>query len=93
MDGEDTSPNSTTLSLRGPVYKAIIQVEGIRTLALADFGAQVTLIRCQMLPKIKEKQNCSLEQCYFCNRTLEQQLVGAGGKPLGAASVVALNLR
>ena len=41
-DGEDTSPNSTTLSLKGPVYKAIVQVEGIWTQALVDFGAQVT---------------------------------------------------
>ena len=46
-----------------------------------------------MLPKIKEKQNWSLEQCHFCNRTLEQQLVRADGKPLGAESVVALKLR
>ena len=30
-NGEDTSPNSTTLSLRGPVYKAIVHVEGIQT--------------------------------------------------------------
>ena len=92
-DGEDTSPNCTTLSLRGPVCKAIVQVERIWTQTLVDFGAQVILIRCQMLPKIKEKQNWSLEQCHSCNRTLEQQLVGAGGKSLGAASVVALNLR
>ena len=55
-DGEDTSPNSTTLSLRGPVCKAIVQVEGIRTQALVDFGPQATLIRCQMLPKIKENK-------------------------------------
>ena len=41
MDGEDTSSNSTTLSLRGPVYKVIVQVEGIQTRALVDFGAQV----------------------------------------------------
>ena len=46
-----------------------------------------------MLPKIKEKQNWPLEQCHSCNRTLEQQLVEAGEKPLGAESVVALNLR
>ena len=68
-------------------------MEEIRTQALVDFGAHVILIRCQMLPKIKEKQNWSLEQCHSCNRTLEKQLVGASGKLLGAESVVALHLR
>ena len=46
-----------------------------------------------MLPKIKEKQNWSLEQCHSHNWTLEQQPVGAGRKPLGAESVVALNIQ
>ena len=45
-----------------------------------------------MLPKIKEKQNWSIEQCHSRNRTLEQPLVG-GGKPLGTESVVALNIQ
>ena len=35
--------------------KAIVQVEGIRTQALVDFGAQIILIRHQMLPKILRK--------------------------------------
>ena len=46
----------TILSLRGPAYKIIVQVEGIRTQALVDLGAQVTLIRHQMLPKLKENK-------------------------------------
>ena len=35
-NGEDTSPSSTT-SLRGPVYKAIVQVEGMCTQTLVDW--------------------------------------------------------
>ena len=46
-----------------------------------------------MLPKLKEKQNWSVEQCYSHSRTLEQQPVGAGGKLLGAQSVVALSIQ
>ena len=36
-DGEE-SLNITTLSLRGPIYKARVQVEGIRIQGLVDFG-------------------------------------------------------
>ena len=37
---EDDSESSTsTLCLRGPPYKVIVQVEGVRTRALIDFGA------------------------------------------------------
>ena len=68
-------------------------MEGIRSRALVDFGAQLTLIRHQMLPKIMEKQNWSIEHCHSCNRTLEQQPVGAGRKPSGAESVVTLNIQ
>ena len=30
-DREDTSPNSTTLSLKGPAYKAVVQVQGVHS--------------------------------------------------------------
>ena len=80
---DDSASNANTLCLRGPAYKVIVQVEGVRTRALIDFGAQVTLIRSQMLPKIKEKCGWTIEECHSRNRPLEQQPVGAGGKPLG----------
>ena len=92
-EGDSASPSNTSVSLKGPAYKAIVQAEGIRTRALVDFGAQVTLVRRQMLPKIKEKQGWSIDQCHARNRTIEQQPVGAGGKPLGAESVVSLNIQ
>ena len=93
LTAEDDSVSSThTLCLRGPAYKVIVQVEGVRTRALIDFGAQVTLVRSQMLPKMKEKSSWTIEECHSHNRPLEQQPVGAGGEPLGAESVVALNV-
>ena len=65
------------LSLRGPAYKVIVQVEGIRTQALIDFKAQVTLIRSQMLPMIRKKQGWSLKSVtpatgYLSDSQLEQ---------------------
>ena len=45
-----------------------------------------------MLPKIKEKHGWTIEECHSRNKPLEQQPVGAGGEPLGAEAVVALNV-
>ena len=56
-DGEVTSPSSTTL-----MYFKRSCVQGYSPSgrnpprALADFGAQVTLIRCQMLPKLRKNK-------------------------------------
>ena len=44
VTAEDDSAD--TLCLRGPAYKVIVQVEGVRTRALIDFGAQVTFRCC-----------------------------------------------
>ena len=46
-----------------------------------------------MLPKIREKCGWILKECHFRNRPLEQQPIGAGGKPLGEEPVVALNVQ
>lgn len=87
--GNNTTPSNIKLSLRGPTYKVIVQVEGIHTWALIDFGAQV---RRQMLLIIRKKKGWSIQGCHSHNRVLEQQPVGAGGKPLGAESVVVLSI-
>ena len=89
---DDSGSSTDTSHLRGPAYKVIVQVEGVRTRALIDFGAQVTLVRSQMLLKIKEKCGWTIEECHSRNKPLEQQPVGAGGEPLGAEAVVALNV-
>ena len=84
---------TNVLSLRGFAYKVVVQVEGVRTRALIDSGAQVTLVRSQMLPRIKEKRGWSIEKCHSHNRPLEQQPIGAAGEPLGADSMVVLNIQ
>ena len=75
---------------RGPVYKVNIEVEGVRTRALLDHGAQVSLLRSQLLPVVKEKQGWTLDQCHRRNLKLDQQPVGAEGRPLGATGIVQL---
>ena len=78
---------------RGPVYKVDVKVEGVQTRALLDHGAQVSLLRLQMLPMIKDKKQWSLEQCHSKNRALDQQPVAAEGNALGAVAVVQLQVR
>lgn len=46
-----------------------------------------------MLPRIKEKHGWFIEECHSHNRPLEQQLIGAAGEPLGADSMVVLNIQ
>ena len=78
---------------RGPVYKVDVEVKGVWTRALLDHGAQVSLLRLQMLPMIKDKKQWSLEQCHSKNRALDQQPVGAEGNALGAVAVLQLQVR
>ena len=80
----------TTVAARGPTYKVDIVVDGVRTRALLDHGAQVSLARKQLLPVIKERNEWSVEQCQARNLMLAGQLRGAGGHDLGAEGIVAL---
>ena len=50
----DQQLKETTVAARGPTYKVDIVVDGVRTRALLDHGAQVSLARKQLLPVIKE---------------------------------------
>jgi len=80
------------VAMKGPTYKIDIVVDGIRTRALLDSGAQVSLARQQLLPHIKQKNNWSLEQCRQRNLKLDGQPLGAGGESLGAKGVVSLQV-
>ena len=81
------------VSRKGPTYQVKVEVEGVGTMALLDHGAQVSLVREQLLPHIREKQGWTLEQCHSRNLPLDNQPVGAGGKPLGVTAVVLLTIR
>ena len=59
---------------RGPVYKVDVEIEvQKKTRALLDHGAQVSLIRKQMLPQIQEDRGWTKEQCHSKNLVLSQQ--------------------
>ena len=55
-----------------------------------DNGSQVTLVRSELLPKVKEYNGWTLEQCHQRNRPMETQPIEASGQELGATSVVAI---
>ena len=78
---------------KGSTYQVKVEVEGVGTMALLDHGAQVSLVRKQLLPHIREKQGWTLEQCHSRNLPLDNQPFGAGGKPLGVTAVVLLTIR
>ena len=88
-----TESNCTASQQRGPVYKVNVELEGVRTRALLDHGAQVSLLRSQLLPVVKEKKGWTLDQCHLRNLKLDQQPVGAEGRPLGAVAMVQLQVK
>ena len=54
VDSKDKSENKDKSVLVGPTYKIEVTAEGVRTRALLDHGAQVTIVRRQLLGKIKK---------------------------------------
>ena len=48
----DDETGSTKVPRRGPTYKVKVNVEGVRTRALLDHGAQVSIVRRQLLSHI-----------------------------------------
>lgn len=89
----DNHTSVRIVSRRGPTYQVRVEIEGVGTRALLDHGAQVSLVRKQLLPYIREKQGWTLEQCRSRNLPLDSQPVGAGGEPLGVTAVVLLTIR
>ena len=69
-----------SLNIRGPTNKAGVIVEGVKVRALLDHRAQVSLVSKELLPKIRERNKWTLEECHDRNCKLERQLTGAGGK-------------
>ena len=75
-------------AIRGPTYKADVIVDGVRVRASLDHGARVSLVCKELLPKIRERNRWTLEQCHDKNCELEGQPTGAGGHELEATAVV-----
>ena len=62
-----TMTSNKSLNIRGPTYKAGVIVEGVKVRALLDHGAQVSLVHKELLPKIKERNGWTLEECHDRN--------------------------
>ena len=55
-----------------------------------DNGSQVTLVRAELLPRVREHNGWNLEQCHQKNLPIKAQPIGASGQELGATSIVAI---
>jgi len=78
--------------MRGPSYKIDVLVDNVKVRALLDHGAQVSLVRGELLPKIQERNHWTVEECHARNCELEGQPTGAGGQTLGATAAVMLQV-
>ena len=80
------------VSITGPTYKVDVTVEGLKTRALIDNGSQVSLVRSEMLLRLKELNNWTREDCQKRTHQMVSQPVGAGGQALGARKVVVISV-
>ena len=77
---------------RGPTYKAEITVDKVKTRALLDHGAQVSIARRELLPKVRGTQGWTKEQYQTRNLKLDRQPIGANGTELGVVALVKLEV-
>jgi len=77
----------------GPVYKADVTIDGVKSQALLDHRSQITIVQRQMLPLVKEKHGWSLEICLNKLKPLESFPTGAFGQKLNAKGIVMMNIR
>ena len=80
------------ISNTGPTYKVDVNVEGLKSRALVDNGSQISLVRTEMLPKLKELNGWSMEDCKRKTSKIVSQPLGAGGSELGAKKVVVISV-
>ena len=87
-----TMTSDKSLKIRGPTYKAGVIVEVFKVRVLLDHGTQVSLVSKELLPKIRERNGWTLEECHDRKCKLEGQSTGAGSYELGAIAVVRLQV-
>ena len=92
-DTGEEPEDSQSAKLVGPTFKVEVDVEGVKTRALLDNGSQVSLVRGELLAKLRAHNKWTLEQCHNKNRPMDAQPIGASGQGLGATSVVILQTR
>ena len=64
-----------------------VMVDSVKTRALLDHGAQVSIVCRELLPKVREAQGWTKEQCQTRDLKLDRQPVGANGTELGVIAV------
>ena len=74
------------------MYKAEVIVEGVRGKALLDYDTQVSLVRKELLSKIRERNGWILEEYHNRNCKLEGQPTGVVDHELGAITIVKLQI-
>ena len=84
--------NQGAANTRGPSYKINVVVEGVKTRGFLDHGAQISLIRKELLPAIKDKHSWTQAECHERDLKMGQQPIGATGAQLGAISLVSLQV-
>ena len=90
-DKETIAKELPNVDITGPTHKVDVTVEGLKTRALIDNGSQVSLVRTEMLPRLKEMNNWTLEECKKRTHQVVSQPVGAGGQVLGARKIDAIS--
>ena len=76
---KQTVDNELNSDVTGPTYKVDVTVEGMKTRALVDNGSQVSLVRTEMLPRLKDLNNWTMEECKKKTQMVTQP-VGAGSQ-------------
>ena len=91
-DKEKVVDEVRNVNITGPTYKVDVTVEGLKTRALIDNGSQVSLVCTEMLPRLREINNWTMEECKKKTHPMVSQPVGAGGQVLGARKIVVLSV-
>jgi len=73
-------------------FKVDVGIEVVKTRALLDNGSQVSLVRGELLTRVRAHNNWTLEEYHKKNRPMDAQPIGASGQELAATSVVATGL-
>jgi len=71
----DVTASKCQVSSKGPTYKVNIIVDSVPIRGLLDHGAQVTLVRKELLSMIRKKLG-SKEQCHSHNLPIDVQPIG-----------------
>lgn len=92
----ESTLEQTAVSNIGPTYKVNVVVEVLKSRALLDNGSQISLVRTEMLPKLKEINNWSMEVCKGKTFKMVSQPLARcwwqTGNDLGAKKIVLISV-